>query len=184
MEYYVGLDVSLKSTHICVMDQERQVVWRGSADTQRSMIAERLKRWQGDLAKLGFEAGQTAGSQACTHGGCSQIGSPAAWALEEGGSFPRRAWWQSFIEIEIVKFVRKQTLSVHEVKRPDRDGRMRDSWMRAKVKTPFDTLHRPLDVKRKAPDSGDGLGQTAHRREPWDAFNLRPEWTGKCEQKS
>ena len=28
MEYYVGLDVSLKSTHICVMDGDRRVVWQ------------------------------------------------------------------------------------------------------------------------------------------------------------
>ncbi|WEX91741.1 hypothetical protein PZN02_006054 (plasmid) [Sinorhizobium garamanticum] len=40
MEYYVGLDVSLKSTHICIMDHDRQVVWRGSADAQA--LAEML----------------------------------------------------------------------------------------------------------------------------------------------
>jgi transposase len=57
VEYYVGLDVSLKSTHICVMDRHRQVVWRGSADTQPSMIAERLKKWKGHLAKVGLETG-------------------------------------------------------------------------------------------------------------------------------
>lgn len=57
MEYYVGLDVSLKSTHICVMDRDRQVVWRGSVDTQPSMIAERMKRWKGNLAKVGLETG-------------------------------------------------------------------------------------------------------------------------------
>ncbi|MCA1371614.1 hypothetical protein I6F15_30520 [Bradyrhizobium sp. BRP14] len=57
MEYYVGLDVSLKSTHICIMDQDRRVVWRGSADTQPSMIAEWLKRWKGHLAKVGLETG-------------------------------------------------------------------------------------------------------------------------------
>ncbi|MCQ1571681.1 hypothetical protein NFO65_13160 [Neorhizobium galegae] len=32
-------------------------MWRGSADTQPSMIAERLKRWKGDLAKVGLETG-------------------------------------------------------------------------------------------------------------------------------
>jgi len=54
MEYYVGLDVSLKSTHICVMDRDRQVVWRGSADTQPSKIAERLARCKGHLARVGL----------------------------------------------------------------------------------------------------------------------------------
>lgn len=56
-EYYVGLDVSLKSTHICVLDQDREMVLRGIADTQSSMIAERLARWKGHLAKVGLETG-------------------------------------------------------------------------------------------------------------------------------
>lgn len=58
MECYIGLDVNLKSTHICIVDQDRQVVWRGSADTQPSMIAERLKRWKGHFAKVGLETGR------------------------------------------------------------------------------------------------------------------------------
>ena len=57
MEYYVGLDVSLKSTHICVMDKDRRVVWRGSADTQPSMIADRLKTWKEKLSIVGLETG-------------------------------------------------------------------------------------------------------------------------------
>ena len=40
MEYYVGLDVSLKSTHICIMDKDQQVVWRGSLDSQPSQIPQ------------------------------------------------------------------------------------------------------------------------------------------------
>jgi hypothetical protein len=39
------------------MDRGRQVVWRGSADTQPSMIAERLKKWTGHLAKVGLDTG-------------------------------------------------------------------------------------------------------------------------------
>ena len=33
MGYYVGLDVSLKRTAICVLDGDGRVVWRGSLDT-------------------------------------------------------------------------------------------------------------------------------------------------------
>ena len=33
MEYYVGLDVSLKQTAICVVDGDCEVVWQGCADT-------------------------------------------------------------------------------------------------------------------------------------------------------
>lgn len=57
MDYYVGLDISLKSTHICIVDEDRQVKWRGISDTQPQMIAERLKRWKGHIAKVGLETG-------------------------------------------------------------------------------------------------------------------------------
>lgn len=42
MRYYVGLDVSLKTTQICVVDDVRRIVWRGLIDTQPRMIVERL----------------------------------------------------------------------------------------------------------------------------------------------
>jgi hypothetical protein len=55
--YYVGLDVSLKSTHICVLDGERRVVWRGVSDTQIAMIAEHLARWSKQIVLVGLETG-------------------------------------------------------------------------------------------------------------------------------
>ena len=54
MGYYVGLDVSLKSTHICVLDGERRVVWRGVSDTQIAMIAEHLRGGASRLCLLGL----------------------------------------------------------------------------------------------------------------------------------
>jgi transposase len=54
MGYYVGLDVSLKSTHICVLDGERRVVWRGVSDTQIAMIAEHLARWSKQIVLVGL----------------------------------------------------------------------------------------------------------------------------------
>ena len=57
MGYYVGLDVSLKSTHICVLDGERRVVWRGVLDTQIAMIAEDLPRWSKQIVLVGVETG-------------------------------------------------------------------------------------------------------------------------------
>src|ERR1700679_695274 len=55
--YYVGLDVSLKSTHSCVLDGERRVIWRGVSDTQVAMIAERLARWGEQIVLVGLETG-------------------------------------------------------------------------------------------------------------------------------
>jgi transposase len=57
MEYYVGLDVSLKSTHICVMGGDRRVVWHGVSDTQIEMISARLARWSQQIKLVGLETG-------------------------------------------------------------------------------------------------------------------------------
>ena len=57
MEDYVGLDVSLKSTHICVLDGERRVIWRGVSDTQIAMIAGHLARWGKQIVLVGLETG-------------------------------------------------------------------------------------------------------------------------------
>ncbi len=59
MEYYVGLDVSLKQTAICVVDQDRRVAWQGSADTHPEMIRHVLDRWLGSIALIGLECGST-----------------------------------------------------------------------------------------------------------------------------
>ena len=57
MGYYVGLDVSLKVTSICVFDADGGVVWQGLSDTHPELIASKLKRWSGSLALVGLETG-------------------------------------------------------------------------------------------------------------------------------
>jgi len=57
MGYYVGLDVSLKATRICVVDEGGRPVWEGIADTQPEMIADRLTRFSGELILVGLETG-------------------------------------------------------------------------------------------------------------------------------
>ena len=57
MGYYVGLDVSLKTTHIRVLDADRRLVWQGVSDTHVEMISAKLKRWQGDIVRVGLEMG-------------------------------------------------------------------------------------------------------------------------------
>lgn len=59
MGYYVGLDVSLKRTAICVLDGEGGLAWRGWADTHPEMIAAALDRWRPDIEKVGLETGST-----------------------------------------------------------------------------------------------------------------------------
>jgi len=59
MGYHAGLDVSLKRTAICVVDEEGGVVWRGGSDTHPEMIAQALERWRGMLDRVGLETGST-----------------------------------------------------------------------------------------------------------------------------
>ena len=46
MEYYVGLDVSLKQTSICVVDQAGLVVREGVVDSDQSKAPEAVRRRQ------------------------------------------------------------------------------------------------------------------------------------------
>lgn len=59
MDYYIGLDVSLKKTAVCVVDEAGAVAWEGTADTHPEMIAEAVHRWSGSVKRLGLETGST-----------------------------------------------------------------------------------------------------------------------------
>lgn len=59
MTYDVGLDVSLKTTTICVVDRDQNVEWQGSTDTHPEMILHALERWIGSIERIGLETGST-----------------------------------------------------------------------------------------------------------------------------
>ena len=44
MAIYAGLDVSDKSTHVCVVDDAGVVVWRGACATDPAVLAKTLGR--------------------------------------------------------------------------------------------------------------------------------------------
>ena len=56
MKFYVGLDVSMDSTSICVVDREGSVVSECKAATDPDAIAEALKAWPGAIERVGLEA--------------------------------------------------------------------------------------------------------------------------------
>ena len=60
MEYYVGLDVSLKQTSICVVDQAGLVVREGVVDSDPEMIAAFVRSKAPDAIRVGLETGPTA----------------------------------------------------------------------------------------------------------------------------
>jgi transposase len=56
--HYAGLDVSLDSTAICVVDDTGAIVWRGKCPSEPKAIAETLARRAPGLVRAGLETGQ------------------------------------------------------------------------------------------------------------------------------
>jgi transposase len=59
MEYYVGLDVSLRQTSICVVDQAGSVVREGVVDSDPEAISAYVKSKAPDAIRIGLETGPT-----------------------------------------------------------------------------------------------------------------------------
>jgi transposase len=60
MEHYVGLDVSLKQTSICVVNQTGSVVREGVVDSDPEAIAEFVRSNAPRVVRIGLESGPTA----------------------------------------------------------------------------------------------------------------------------
>src|ERR1700683_1040782 len=60
MEYYVGLDVSLKQTSICVVNQTGSIVREGVVDSDPEAIAEFVGSHAPGAVRRGLETGPTA----------------------------------------------------------------------------------------------------------------------------
>jgi transposase len=59
MEFYVGLDVSLKQTSICVVDQTGLIAREGVVDSDPEAISVFLKSKAPDAVRIGLETGPT-----------------------------------------------------------------------------------------------------------------------------
>ncbi|MFZ9679791.1 MAG: IS110 family transposase [Pseudomonadales bacterium] len=57
-QHYVGLDVSLETTSICVIDHAGSVVWRGKCSTEPEPIGEAVREHAPALVRVGLETGQ------------------------------------------------------------------------------------------------------------------------------
>ena len=57
MEYFAGLDVSMKETSICVVDGKGEILWEGSVLTDPQAIFQALAKFSKSLRRVGHEAG-------------------------------------------------------------------------------------------------------------------------------
>jgi transposase len=58
MELYVGLDVSLDMTAVCVLDGAGKIVWRGRCSSTPDAIARVVREHAPTAVRIGLEAGQ------------------------------------------------------------------------------------------------------------------------------
>jgi predicted NBD/HSP70 family sugar kinase len=57
MEYYVGLDVSLKQTAICIVDRTGKVQREGIVSSDPEAITTFIKSYAQDVVRIGLESG-------------------------------------------------------------------------------------------------------------------------------
>ena len=59
MSEYVGLDVSLEETSVCVLNAEGSIIFEGKVASEPLAIGELLKQRAPKAAKIGLETGPT-----------------------------------------------------------------------------------------------------------------------------
>ncbi len=57
MEHYVGLDVSQRVTHVCIMDAKAQIIWQGKCASTPEAIAETIRSYAPSPERVGLESG-------------------------------------------------------------------------------------------------------------------------------
>lgn len=56
MGVFIGLDVSLAKTAVCVVDRDGVVLWQGKVPSEPEPLAKRLAEWSGAIDLVGIEA--------------------------------------------------------------------------------------------------------------------------------
>jgi transposase len=56
MALFVGLDVSLKTTSICVAEANGSPVWEGKAESEPTTLIKALIGWRSEITLVGLEA--------------------------------------------------------------------------------------------------------------------------------
>ena len=55
--HYIGLDVSLETTPVCVLDEAGAIVWRGKVGSTPEALAAAIRARAPWVARIGLETG-------------------------------------------------------------------------------------------------------------------------------
>jgi hypothetical protein len=75
MGVFIGLDVSLSKTAVCVIDRDGAVLWQGKVPSEPDPLITRLAEWSGPIDLAGIERARC--QNGCT-AGCAKPASPSA----------------------------------------------------------------------------------------------------------
>ncbi len=56
MGVFIGLDVSLAKTAVCVVDRDGGLRWQGKIPSEPGPLVQRLEEWSGEIERVGIEA--------------------------------------------------------------------------------------------------------------------------------
>ena len=56
MGVFIGLDVSLSKTAVCVIDRDGAALWQGKVSSEPGPLIARLAEWSGKIDLAGIEA--------------------------------------------------------------------------------------------------------------------------------
>jgi hypothetical protein len=56
MPLFVGLDVPLKTTSICIIEADGSQIWKGKAESESAMLIKALIRFREKVTRVGIEA--------------------------------------------------------------------------------------------------------------------------------
>lgn len=56
MKVFVGLDISLQKTSVCVENEDGTIAWQGKVDSEPDALVAALEPWRGSIGLVGLEA--------------------------------------------------------------------------------------------------------------------------------